>query len=181
MRTTLLVFALLAAASAIATEKSAGDLAYSHFWYDGGQKRPLAVDPELVGEVQVASGRAARSAGGVTHAPIKIRKRSLLQTRTSDGVPTTPVFRDSNSTGASMRALPGHVLVHFPAEWSDQQVRDWARRERVAIGERLDFGRNIYLVLSAPGLPALELANRLYETGDVVAAYPNWWQEMRKR
>jgi hypothetical protein len=33
-----------------------------------------------------------------------------------------------------------------------------------------------WLVSSAPGLPALELANRLYESGDFLAASPNWWR-----
>ena len=30
-------------------------------------------------------------------------------------------------------------------------------------------------------LEALETANRLYESGDVVAAFPNWWQEVTTR
>lgn len=181
MRTLLLAFSLLAQASAFALEKTAGELTYSHYWYDGATKRPIAVDPDLIGEVQLDANRAARSARGVTHAPLKIVRRSILQARTSDVLPTTPVFRDSRSKLASMRALPGHVIVHFPKDWTPERVLDWSRQQRIAIGERLNVGANTYLILAGAGLSSLELANRLYETGDVVAAYPNWWQQTSKR
>lgn len=181
MRTLNLVLALLVSTSAFALDKTAGDLSYSHYWYDGDTKRPIAVDPELIGEVQLDATRGARSSRGVTHAPIKIVKRSLLQARTADVLPTTPVFRDSRSKLASMRALPGHVIVHFPQDWSSEKVLDWSRQQRIAVGERLNVGANTYLILAGAGLSSLALANRLYETGDVVAAYPNWWQQTSKR
>lgn len=181
MRTLTLVFGLIVSASTFALDKTAGELSYSHYWYDGDTKRPIAVDPDLIGEVQLEPTRAARSTRGVTHAPIRIMQRSLLQARTSDVRPTTPVFRDSRSKLASMRALPGHVIVHFPQDWSAEKVVDWSRQQRIAIGERLNVGANTYLILAGAGLSSLELANRLFETGDVVAAYPNWWQQTSKR
>lgn len=181
MRSPTVLLAFLISLSALAAEKTSGDLSYTHYWYEGDTRRPIAVDPDLIGEVQLNANRAARSSRGVTHAPIKIIKRSILQARTSDVVPTTPVFRDSRSKLASMRALPGHVIVHFPQDWSSEKILDWSRQQRIAIGERLNVGANTYLILAGAGLSSLELANRLYETGDVVAAYPNWWQQTSKR
>ena len=45
-------------------------------------------------------------------------------------------------------------------------------------GQRYELvdGSGLWLVGSEPGLPSLDLANRLYESGDFAVAAPNWWQ-----
>jgi hypothetical protein len=39
----------------------------------------------------------------------------------------------------------------------------------------------MFLVPTRPGVEALDVANRLYETGELVACTPNWWREASVR
>jgi hypothetical protein len=37
------------------------------------------------------------------------------------------------------------------------------------------------VIKTGPGLIALETANSLYKSGEVVAAFPDWWEEVSPR
>jgi hypothetical protein len=47
--------------------------------------------------------------------------------------------------------------------------------------KKLEIGPNIYVIKTAPGLEALETANTLYRSGEVKAAFPDWWEEVVTR
>jgi hypothetical protein len=47
--------------------------------------------------------------------------------------------------------------------------------------KKLAFGRNAFLIETEAGLEALQLANRLRRLDGVIAAAPNWWQEVEPR
>jgi hypothetical protein len=47
--------------------------------------------------------------------------------------------------------------------------------------KKLEIGPNIYVIKTGPGLEALETANALYRSGEVKAAFPDWWQEVVPR
>jgi|GEM_PF-1220803 len=90
----------------------------------------------------------------------------------------SPVLRDGASASARMRALPGNIIVYLNPAWDAAQVQAWAQRGQLTILKKLEIGSNIYVIKTAPGMEALTLANAIYQSGQVVAAFPDWWQDV---
>lgn len=151
---------------------SAGD-APALWWHDGERRRELRIDPARVADFRAAP--AGKSAA--------VRARSEAE-KTAPARPAglSPVFVDPDAPG-NVRALPGGVIVALrqPPAGNDAATREAeARRQLAAAGVRAlrSIGPDArrWLVASPPGMPALELANRLHDSGDFESAAPNWWQ-----
>lgn len=52
-------------------------------------------------------------------------------------------------------------------------MRAWAQAKGLTVAQRLGTTDNWYLIATAPGSAALELANSLKASGEVLAATPN--------
>jgi hypothetical protein len=89
----------------------------------------------------------------------------------------SPVLHDAPGPSGRKRALPGNVVVYVNPAWDRAAVEQWARERDLAIVRKLEIGANVFVVKTRPGIEALETANRLYRSGEVVAAFPDWWQE----
>ncbi len=137
--------------------------AQQQYWYDGEQRRPLWSDSSVVADFSERSTEKAR----VLKPPALAKGDAALQ---------SPVFRDGRGETSPRRALPGGVIVRFDPALSADQRAALIARHRLQVVRELGDGGGAWLVRSAPGLPALELANRLYESGDFLAASPNWWR-----
>ena len=61
------------------------------------------------------------------------------------------------------------------------QARDWLAARGHADAAPLGLGAGWWRVSTAPGEAALAAANRLHDTGEVLAASPDWWREARTR
>lgn len=130
----------------------------THHWHDGERRRPLWIDPGYVAdftESRAGKDRIVESA--------QVRK---------DTAGVSPLFRDA--PGGSPRALPGGVIVQL----RDPVDEAGARRllESLGLTPLRAIGAHSWLVASAPGLPALELANALHGVPALAGAQPNWWQ-----
>ena len=137
--------------------------AQQRYWYDGDQRRALWSDQAVVADF---SARSAEKAS-VLKPPALAKGEAALH---------SPVFRDAKDGAGAQRALPGGVIVRVdPALSDEQRAALFARHGLLAVRE-LGEGTGAWLVRSPPGLPSLDLANRLYESGDFVAASPNWWR-----
>ena len=90
----------------------------------------------------------------------------------------SPILRDSASSAGRMRALPGGVIVYLNPEWDRAAVDAWALGKQLEIVNKLAIGKNVYLIKTPAGLETLSIANSLMQSGEVVAATPNWWQEV---
>lgn len=163
-------------------------------WYDGDQPRQVWLDQELIAEFGAGgkTGAMRSVAPAAQEVPTDQRgirlwrvpadsARALQRMRSTEDGKYSPVLRDAADPQARMRALPGNVIVHLNPSWDEAQVADWFKKQQLEPVRKLSFGSNAYLVRSAPGLESLELANRLYESGEVVAAMPEWWQEVTTR
>ena len=93
----------------------------------------------------------------------------------------SPVLHDGPTTAGGMRALPGNIIVYLDPAWDDAAVNAWASKHQLEIIKKLEIGPNIYLIKTAPGLEALNTANALYKSGEVVAAFPDWWKQVTTR
>jgi hypothetical protein len=80
-----------------------------------------------------------------------------------------------------MRALPGNIIVYLDPQWGEAAVRNWLSSHKLEIVKKLEIGPNIYVIKTGLGLEALDTANALYRSGEVKAAFPDWWQEVAIR
>ena len=152
---------------------AAAAAAAQHYWYDGGERRELRIDPSQVADFGNEKGATARLLRPA-------RDSEKAATRLPAGV--SPVLTDAVAWSRP-RALPGGIIVTLkraPAG-NDAAVREaQARRQLVAAGleplRAIDPEARRWLVASPAGLESLEQANRLHESGDFESAAPNWWQ-----
>ena len=161
-----------------------------HYYYDGGERRALLLDDTLLAEfgqtpnavkTALPDARAAKAKkGGVTIYRVPaFAVKTVLDAAPQAAV--SPVFREGGSPAGRLMALPGGVLVNFKADWSAEQVDAWAAAKELAIDKKLDIGQNWYVIKSPAGQAALDLANMIQQSGEVVSATPNWWKEISTR
>lgn len=178
-------------AKAQTTSKGLGE---SYTWYDGDRPRQVWVDPQLIAEFPGQGGQARANVRSVAPQARELPspQRGVKLWEVEQGADQTlrslraaqaggrfsPVLRDAPGEGR-MRALPGNVVVYLDRRISDPEA--WLESHQLELVRALEFAPNAYLVRSEPGLASLELANRLRESAGVVAAMPEWWQEVAPR
>lgn len=173
----------------------------AYVWYDGKQERKVWLNPNLVAEFYGSKNTAAKSAVKKVYAdavlvPMRrsgsVRLWSLQSSVTSEAAvraltavgPTgsySPVLHDGPNATGRKRALPGNIIVYLNPGWDAAAINSWLSQHKLEIVKKLEIGRNIYVIKTGPGLEALTTANALHQSGDVVAAFPDWWQEVTTR
>lgn len=143
-------------------------------WEDGDSTRQVWLDPGLV----VKSGRVA---GDLAEVVVETDPGARVG-RGAGGAPDSgwPVFR---SPSGALMTLPGGVLLVLDPEWSEAQTKAFFSRNRIkqARVSELGYLTNGFFVETEPGLPSLELANRLAAQAGVELSSPNWWTESSTR
>ena len=178
---------------------TATSLTEKYTWHDGDKVRTIWLNPRLIVEFDSsARGRRvmgriypqAKSTNGSSEREHGVRiwqaepvaghdAREMVKTLMAQtpGARFSPVFHDGPSPESRMRAMPGNVIVYPKQRWNAEQAGRWAAAHNLEIVRFLDIGRGVIVVRSAPGLASLELANDLSEHGNVLTAFPDWWQE----
>jgi len=136
------------------------------YWYDGDQRRALWAEGSVVADFAARSAEKSRV----------LKPAALVKGASAS---ESPVFRDAKASGSATRALPGGVIVRFRPSMPEEQRRQLIATHRLEPVRELGEGSGLWLMHGAPGLASLDLANRLYESGDFAAASPNWWQPRR--
>lgn len=126
-------------------------------WQDGATRRTLAIVPELEADFSPS-----------------IERRAVLQPAGAASAETraliSPVFRDDSG---GLRALPGGVIVSMRAPLDDAAAQRLFDQAGVTPARRL--ADTLWLLQAPTGLPALQLANRLHDSGLFASVQPNWW------
>jgi len=154
-------------AGSAAARQAAGGKAQLH-WYENGHRRALRIDPAWIADFASPAGGPTRDS---SRTPLK---RFIGGEKALEALPAgaSPVFRDEN--GAA-RSLAGGVVVRLrEADLRDARAR-LADAGLVPVRPIDPEGRS-WLVESPPGLPSLELANQLHESGKFESVTPNWWR-----
>jgi hypothetical protein len=180
-----------------ATDNSA-NFTQSYIWYDGDRKQEVWLDPRVVaefdpssqGETSVRSINPAALIMPTKHHQMAIRLWQMdntangairnLKARHPNGK-FSAVLHDGPSGAGRMRALPGNIIVYLDPQWGTAQVDGWLSAHKLEVVRQLEIGPNIYVIKTGPGLEALDTANALYQSGEVKAAFPDWWQEVIAR
>ncbi len=139
------------------------------YWYDGDVRRPLWADATLQADF---SGPAAEKSRVLRPAGL---------TKGSETAAVSPVFRDRAGGQGQPRALPGGVIVRLREGTGEMQRQALFAKHGLQPVREQSGGTGAWLVAAAPGLPSLELANRLHESGDFAGASPNWWQPRARK
>ena len=161
-----------------------GLISPSASWHDGKQTRGLWMDPAREAEFPsptglgpaqtgAAYGQGSESTGArPAGAGATLRPKDLA----SPGQALrSPLFFDNPSLNGTPRALPGGVLVELKTPADADSARQQLQSDGLS-PVRAILANRIWLVASPPGLAALELANRLQQSGRYASAQPNWWQ-----
>lgn len=160
-----LAFSALAFASA----------AQTFYYYDGGIQRTITPQPNLVARFSTPGATGIRSTESSTNVPF-VTINTNGSARSIDAN-SSPVYREGGSAAGRLLALPGGVIVNFKPDWSDAQIRAWAATKGYMLGQRLNILGNWYVLSTAAGQIALDIANAIQESGEVVSVIPNWWKE----
>lgn len=164
LRVGLLFAALAACAQAQAPMESIR-------WFDGERERVAWMSPAAIAEFRVP--------GAPRVLPVESATRALQTLDASSRA--SPVFHDDESGAGPRRALPGGIIVFFKREWSASDIERFLAREGLSGARRLNIAGNVYNVPTEPGMIALETANRIHASGEVISASPNWWQDRSLR
>ncbi len=180
-----------------ATDKAA-PLTQSYTWYNGDREQQVWLNPHLVAEFNpslqgkstVKSIIPSASVLPAKHQHMAIRFWQMdnadettirnLKAKHPQGK-YSAVMHDGPSSKGRMRALPGNIIVYLNPGWSEAEVHNWLASHNLEIAKKLAIGSNVYVIKTNPGLEALDTANILYRSGEVKAAFPDWWQEATTR
>lgn len=173
-------------------------LQQSYTWHDGDKTRTVWLNPRLIAEFDLnQKNRSAVMAAYASaeevpsrHGSIRIWKltntvtvKAAIKTLKSSSAngKYSPILHDSPSSSGRMRALPGNIIVHLDPSWGQDLIESWLRQNNLEVVRKLNIGPNIFVIKTDPGIAALDTANKLYDAGIVVAAYPDWWKEVGTR
>lgn len=168
--------------------------AQPYHWYDGDRQRTVYLDETMIADFNPQSDTAAKAASNTglsadrTTGGARLWKLSSGSTKAALNTVKSqdqtgkysPVFRDAQ-TSKQVRALPGNVIVQFAGDWDEARIKQWVSDQGQLIDSKASFGTNFYILSTPAGMASLEIANTLFETGDVLLASPNWWKESHPR
>lgn len=185
--------------SKVSASTTSNTLTQAYVWYDGDREQKIWMNPQLVADFsQGAEKQNALQAANVAATPLQTKQSqanmrlwklgSVSATAASDAIQSlqsrqpagkySPVFHDGSGSSAGMRALPGNIIVYLNPSWDAAAVAIWLKTRKLEVVRKLEIGPNIYLLKTGPGLEALNTANNLYKSGEVKAAFPDWWQQV---
>jgi hypothetical protein len=180
--------------NAVKSAQTEAPLEQPYTWYDGDREQKVWLNPNLLAEFNPpASGQSPVKKAYTDAKPLSIRRKGVrlwqlkadnnlkgvilsLKTLHPDGK-YSPVFHDTPMASGRMRSLPGNIIVYLNPAWGETDVNRWVSGRNLEIIKKLAIGPNIYVLKTGPGLEALETADTLYKSGEVIAAFPDWWEE----
>ena len=157
------------------------------YWYDGAVRRPLWIDrgSGTISPTAPASATDTKSSRDDSERAAKVPPASTDAQTVRPGEALEPVKTRRSSAVSAPRsldeALPGGVLVSLKEPMKDAEARAFLTGQGATPIRELGQGTGIWLVASPPGEPALQLANRLFESGRFALAQPNWRSGMQTR
>ena len=181
----------------IAAGKSTA-LTQSYLWYDGTRERKVWLNPHVLAEFNPGSQSASvmKSANATARIVEAKNMRSAIRLWQIDNPAEqalsnlrvshpkgkySVVLHDTPSGSSRMRSLPGNVIVYLNPQWNVEEVNNWLATRKLDMVKKLEIGPNIYVIKSGPGIEALSVANEIYQSGEVIAAFPDWWEEVATR
>jgi hypothetical protein len=150
----------LACSASIALFTAAQANSEGLYYYRNGVRHDLMLDQ--LRRVDLASGKGI--APRVVSAAISAKSLG----------DTTDLLIDLTTN--TEQALPGGVVVTMPPGISEAEALAKLRSQGIVNASAV-VSYKVWMIPSASGLPGLQLANRLHESGQFFAVEPNWWRK----
>ena len=180
------------------TMNTSTPLTQAYVWYDGDREQQVWLNPQVVAEFNpgpagASAMKSVSSGASIVPTPHKQAGVRLWRLGNTTGTAIgslranhpqgkySAVMHDAPTSTGRMRALPGNIIVYLNPQWDAAAVNTWLSTRKLEIVKKLEIGPNIYLIKTGPGMEALTTANTLYRSGEVKAAFPDWWQEVSPR
>jgi kexin len=94
----------------------------------------------------------------------------------------SPVFYAGKSRHPETRlVLTGEIIVKFPSEYTQSQIEVIESDFGLERLKSFHFSENTFLYGTGDALNSLNIANSLYQSGQAIYAYPNWFRGRTKR
>lgn len=169
---------------------SSPSFAVNYYLMDGNAREGyVKVDLELIpglaadvlGDSWIISANNLKHIEGINDKHINLviydlRRKDELGTELflADADPgLAPVFRD---VGGYYQIATGQVRVVFAQDLSEEQVKNFFADFGITRYREVSWQENGYVASVAPGIPALELADRLRIMPQVWETYPDMWR-----
>lgn len=86
----------------------------------------------------------------------------------------SPIYSESPSQQAARQVLTGRIIVQFRRIPADDELLLFSQRYSLSPLGKMNVGTLFYLFQGRDAESSLETANRIYLSGEVAAAYPDW-------
>lgn len=143
-------------------------------WWDGDRQLTANLATNLVAKPATAPIKAEEAVvAGDRMQRVVVRGREIA-------IDEFPVFV---SPSGRLMTLPGGVLLVLDEDWDMGDVGQFFVQQGIdfrSVRQEL-FAPNGFSVHTEPGIPSLDLANRLADEEGVVVSSPNWWREAANR
>ncbi len=143
------------------------------YWYDGAVRRGLQIDPDQVADFTQPGSSVPRGRPQLTKASAPVANKA--------GAKVSPVFRGVDAPASAVRALPGGIIVTLRTAGSEDLANQALAPFGLRVARAVDSSGLRWVVTTAPGMVALETANRLHESGAFTSVTPDWWVGVAKK
>ena len=197
------LFAASMAAAAKLSGKPSDPYLESIYWYDGQTRKfawkvsdELAVFPVKGKSAQIDKGRLLqlfdpncgvsrendfviflRSPQPLAGALLRAKASAIKALANIRG--TSPVFYTAEQKGRM--TLTGEIIIKFKGQYGEFEIRNIEQKYGLSRLKAYRFDGNAYLYQVEDVVASLDTANQLFESGQVVYAYPNWLRERAPR
>ena len=145
----------------------------AHTWQDGDRTITVLLQQDLTidEDGRITEKTASTNQSGATGLGSRDQEEPSDQ---------PPVFRSHSGT---LMTLPGGIMLALDPAWNKVQTDAFFKSHSIEPSRvsELDYLANGFFVETGSGFPSLELANSLAAQGGVVAASPNWRQQVSKK
>jgi hypothetical protein len=170
-------------------KRPVAELDQEYEWPEGENTKKAYVDPRVLVEFAPKSDEARQPIPPVLGAQLLSDGSPrvwLLEEigDTSEGVGAqataeaqlSPLLHESSSTTSAGRAPTGRLFVKLDAEWTKEEVEDFASRHDLSDLKAGGKGPGWWSVYAGPGLAALEKATAVRALDDVSDCQVDWWR-----
>ncbi|MCB1157441.1 MAG: hypothetical protein H7A25_25990 [Leptospiraceae bacterium] len=157
-----------------------GISAKDYYYYNGNQKIPLVMEDKLYIKFNTPTAKPVlKKTYNDTliykQGTVEIHKQAVNTSINGGEFPqsSSPVFRDASG---HFYGLPGNVLIFFPEGTGEKEALKLLKEKQYTVIRKLPLrSRLVFVLESPPGIPSLELADKLQEERNPFQALPNWW------
>ena len=104
-------------------------------------------------------------------------KIALTPVPTTEGIQS----KSANDSGLTFKNAHGHnqslregIIIQFHSDWDEQEINEWLDQNNLTPQKILIASVNLWMINAPAEVSTIQRANQIQESGEVIAATPNW-------